>query len=59
MKLAIALYKSLEGCKDFGFRDQIQRSAVSIPSNIAEGFERNSNRSLFNFFISLKHPVLN
>ena len=27
---------------DFGLRDQMQRSAVSIPSNVAEGFERGS-----------------
>ncbi len=29
--------------KDFGLRDQIRRSVISIPSNIAEGFERESN----------------
>ena len=30
--------------KDFALRDQMRRSAVSISSNIAEGFERGSNR---------------
>ena len=27
-------------CKDYGFKDQVTRSAVSVPSNIAEGIER-------------------
>ena len=35
--------------KDFGFRDQIQRAVVSINSNIAEGFERDSNPELVKF----------
>jgi four helix bundle protein len=30
--------------KDYGFRDQIQRAAVSVMNNVAEGFERGSNR---------------
>ena len=29
--------------KDYGLKDQVQRAAVSIGSNIAEGFERGSN----------------
>ena len=35
--------------KDFGLRDQIRRPAVSVASNIAEGFERNGNRELAKF----------
>ncbi len=35
--------------KDYGLRDQIQRAAVSIMSNIAEGFERGSQRDFANF----------
>ena len=38
--------------RDFGFRDQICRASVSIVSNIAEGFERNSNRA-FQQFLSI------
>jgi len=34
---------------DWGFRDQIPRSGPSIPSNIAEDYERESNRDFINF----------
>lgn len=30
-------------CRDYGFRDQIQRAGISIMNNIAEGFERKSD----------------
>ena len=35
--------------KDFGLRNQIRRASVSIPTNIAEGFERASRREYLNF----------
>jgi len=49
MNLSVLIYRALKDCKDFGLRDQIQRSSVSIPSNIAEGFGRKSNKEYMYF----------
>jgi four helix bundle protein len=43
-KLSANIYKEMARQKDFGFRDQITRSGLSVPSNIAEGFERGSQK---------------
>ena len=48
-RLCADLYKHFQGIKDFGFRDQITRSALSIPSNIAEGVERDSIKDFARF----------
>jgi four helix bundle protein len=39
-QLAVQVYEALRKCRDFALRDQMQRAAVSIASNIAEGAER-------------------
>jgi len=54
--LAVRIYKLTQTSsfsKDFGLRDQIQRSAVSIPSNIAEGDNLDTDKqSVRHFFIA-------
>ena len=55
--LAVLLYKvTSDGklSKDFGLRDQMRRSAVSIPSNVAEGDERDTDRESVRFFYMAK-----
>ena len=44
-----AIYKMMANCKDWGFRDQIQRASVSIMNNIAEGSESGSDAKFVNF----------
>lgn len=43
-----------EFSKDFGLSAQIQRAAVSIMSNIAEGFERSGQREFHQFLSTAK-----
>ncbi|MBP1589449.1 MAG: four helix bundle protein [Kiritimatiellae bacterium] len=44
-----AVTRSGDFAKDYGLKDQIQRAAISICSNIAEGFERRGNREFVKF----------
>lgn len=47
--LASQVYKHLETCRDFGFKQQITRSCLSVSSNIAEGWERNGAKERARF----------
>ena len=48
-RLAVRVYEVLRECRDYGLKDQMTRSAVSIPSNIAEGAERDSKQEFIRF----------
>ncbi len=50
--LAVEIYRMTSSgaiSRDFGLKDQMQRSAVSIPSNISEGYERPSDAEFLRF----------
>jgi four helix bundle protein len=48
-QLCVEVYTELKECKDYSFRDQMQRSSISIASNIAEGAERGSIKEYIRF----------
>jgi four helix bundle protein len=49
VRLSVDIYKELYQLKDLGFKNQITRSGLSVPSNIAEGFERTSKKESISF----------
>lgn len=53
-ELVVTIYRLLKDTREFSLRDQIQRAAVSIPSNIAEGFERKSNKEFIQYLYFAK-----
>ena len=48
-RLSAEIYKSTNELKDFGFRDQLTRSGLSVPSNIAERVSRESYKEKSRF----------
>jgi len=56
-ELAVDIYRITQKgdfSRDYGFKDQIRRAAVSIASNLAEGDERGSNKDAVRFFYIAK-----
>lgn len=47
--MAVLVYQLFRSNNDFGFRDQIQRAAVSVSNNLAEGLERSSDADFTRF----------
>ena len=43
------VYKMMRSCKDYGLKDQLQRAAISIMNNIAEGFDSGSDKKFISY----------
>jgi len=54
LDFSILVYLAFKDLKDFSFKDQIQRAAISIMNNIAEGFERQTDREFRQFLFIAK-----
>jgi four helix bundle protein len=48
-RLAVEISRAVRDSKQYALRDQMQRSTVSIPSNVAEGAERDSRQDFIRF----------
>jgi four helix bundle protein len=54
IELAAHVYVLFRPCRDFDFRGQIQAAAASVSNNIAEGYERDSNKEFIRFLFIAK-----
>ncbi len=48
-RISVEVYRYFSNSKNFGFKDQITRSSLSIASNIAEGMEKKSQKEKLRF----------
>ena len=53
-RLAVSVLELIEPVKLYALRDQMARSCISVPSNIAEGAERDSDREFRRFLAIAK-----
>jgi four helix bundle protein len=49
MKLAVMVYEKIKQFKNYGLKNQMERSSISVPSHISEGFKRKSNKEFIQY----------
>ena len=52
--LTMEIFNMFRNNRDYSFKDQIQRAVISIMNNIAEGFERRTDKEFRNFLYIAK-----
>ena len=45
----VAVYQMTKDLRDYGFKEQVQRAAISVMNNISEGFERRTSKDFSHF----------
>ena len=53
-RLSVNVYDLTSSCNQYAYRDQVTRSALSIASNIAEGYERDTLKDRVRFLYIAK-----
>lgn len=48
-RFSVGIFALLADCREYAFRDQLIRSSLSVPSNIAEGYERRAPKERAQF----------
>jgi four helix bundle protein len=53
-ELTLKLYDSCKNCKEYGLKDSMTKTGISIMNQIAEGFENRNNKAIKEAFLSAK-----
>jgi four helix bundle protein len=53
-EMTIKLYESCKSCKEYGLKDMITKTGVTIMNQIAEGFEKRNNKDIKAAFLEAK-----